>query len=40
MEIIYHRQKMLDAMKSNAKGNGNFAVKVMNKENVEGKSSI
>ena len=31
---------MLDAMKSNAKGNGNSAVKVMNKENVEGKSSI
>ena len=31
---------MLDAMESNTKGNDNFAIKVISKENVEGKSSI
>ena len=31
---------MLDAMESNAKGNDNFAIKVISTENVEGKSYI
>ena len=37
MEIINHRQKMLDAMESNAKGNDNFATNVISTENVEKK---
>ena len=40
MEIVSHKQKMLYAMESNAKGNNNFAVKVISTENVEGKSCI
>ena len=40
MEIVNHRRKMLDAMKSNAKGNDNFAVKVISAENVDGKTYI
>ena len=40
MEIVNDRRKMLDAMESNAKGNDNFAIKVINTENVEGKSYI
>ena len=31
---------MLDAMESNAKGNDNFAIKVISTENVDGKSYI
>ena len=31
---------MLSTMESNAKGNDNFAIKVISTENVEGKSSI
>ena len=31
---------MLDAIESNAKGNDNFAIKVISTENVEGKSYI
>ena len=34
MEIINHRQKMLDAMESNTKGNDNFATKAISTENV------
>ena len=40
MEIVNDRRKMLDAMESNAKGNDNFAIKLISTENVEGKSSI
>ena len=40
MEIVNDRRKMLDAMESNAKGNNNFAIKVIIIENVKGKSSI
>ena len=40
MEIVNHRRKMLDAMESNAKGNDNFAIKVISTENVDGKSYI
>ena len=40
MEIVNHRRKMLDTMESNAKGNDNFAIKVISTEKVEGKSSI
>ena len=40
MEIVNDRWKMLDAMESNAKGNDNFAIKVIIIENVKGKSSI
>ena len=40
MEIVNHRQKMLDAMESNAKGNDNFVIKVINTVNVDGKSYI
>ena len=40
MEIVDHRRKMLDAMESNAKGNDNFAIKVISTENVDGKSYI
>ena len=40
MEVVNHRRKMLDAMESNAKGNDNFAIKLISTENVEGKSSI
>ena len=36
MEIVNPRRKMLDAMESNAKGNGNFAIKVI-KEKQKGK---
>ena len=35
MEIVKQTQKMLDAMESNAKGNDNFATKVISMENVE-----
>ena len=40
MEIVDYRRKMLDAMESNAKGNDNFAIKVISTENVDGKSYI
>ena len=40
MEMVNHRRKMLDAMESNAKGNDNFAIKVISTENVDGKSYI
>ena len=40
MEIVNQRRKVLDAMETNAKGNDNFAIKVISSENVEGKSSI
>ena len=40
MEIVNHRRKTLDAMESNAKGNDNFAIKVISTENVDGKSYI
>ena len=40
MEIVNHRQKMLDAMESNAKGNDNFVIKVISTVNVDGKSYI
>ena len=40
MEIVNHRRKMSDAMESNAKGNDNFAIKVISTENVDGKSYI
>ena len=40
MKTVNLRQKMLDAMESNAKGNDNFAIKVISTGNVEGKSSI
>ena len=33
MEIVNHRQKMLDAAECNAKGNGNFAAKVISMGN-------
>ena len=35
MEIVNQRQKMLDAMESNAEGNDNFVTKVIITENVE-----
>ena len=34
MEIVNHRQRMLDATESNAKGNNNFATKVISAKNV------
>ena len=34
MEIVNHRQKMLDTTESNAKGNDNFATKAISAENV------
>ena len=37
MEIINQKRKMLDATESNAKGNDNFASKVISTENVEKK---
>ena len=37
MEIVNQRRKMLDAMESNLKGNGNFATKVIRTENAEKK---
>ena len=37
MEFVNHRRKMLDAMESNAKGNDDFATKVISTENTEGK---
>ena len=37
MEIVNHGLKMLDAMKSNAKVNDNFATKMISTENVEKK---
>ena len=40
MESVNHRRKMFDAMESNAKGNDNFAIKVISTENVDGKSYI
>ena len=40
MEIVNHRRKMLDAMKSNAKGNDDFAIKVTSMENVEEESYV
>ena len=38
MEIVNHGLKMLDAMKSNAKVNDNFATKMISTENVEKKN--
>ena len=35
MEIVHQRQKLLDAMERNSKGNDNFATKVISTENVE-----
>ena len=35
MEIVNHKQKMLDATESNAKGSDDFATKVIITENVE-----
>ena len=35
MEIVNQKQKMLNAKKSNPKGNDNFAAKVISTENVE-----
>ena len=40
MEVVNHRWKTLDAMESNAKGNDNFAIKVISAENVDGKTYI
>ena len=40
MEIVNRRQKMVDAMESNAKGNNHFAIKVISTENVEEESYI
>ena len=40
MEIINLTRKRLDAMESTAKGNDNFAIKVISTESVEWKSSI
>ena len=40
MEIVNPRRKMLDAMESNAKGNDNFAIKLISTENIERKRSI
>ena len=37
MEIVNHRQKMLDAAECNAKGNGNFAAKVISMGNEKKK---
>ena len=39
MKIVNQRRKMWDAMESNAKGNNNFAIKMISTANVEGKSS-
>ena len=35
MEIVEHRQKLLHATENSAKGNDNFATKVISTENVE-----
>ena len=35
MEIVNHRQKMLDVTSSNANGNETFATEVISTENVE-----
>ena len=40
MEIINHRRQMLDSMESSAKGNNNFAAKVISTETVERKRSL
>ena len=40
MEIINLTRKSLNTMESTAKGNDNFAIKVIITESVEGKSSI
>ena len=40
MEIINLTRKSLDAIENTAKGNDNFAIKVIRTESVEGKSSI
>ena len=37
MEIVNQRQKMLDTTESNAKGNDNFATKVISAENEQKK---
>ena len=37
MEIVNHRQKMSDATESCAKGNDNFATKVVSTKNVKKK---
>ena len=37
MEIVNHKQRMLDATESNAKGNDHFAIKVLSAENTEKK---
>ena len=38
MEIVNHKQKMLDATESNAKGSDDFATKVISMENVDKKN--
>ena len=40
MGIVNHRRQMLDAMESNAKGNDNFAAKVINTKTLERNSSL
>ena len=40
MEIVHHRQEILNAMESNASGNNNFVIKVISKENVKGKAPL
>ena len=37
MEILNHRQKMLDATESNAKRNDNFVAKTISTKNLEEK---
>ena len=38
MEIVNHRQKMLDIMEINVKGNDNLVIKVISTKNVGEKS--
>ena len=40
MGIVNHRRQMLDPMESNAKGNDNFAAKVINTKTLERNSSL
>ena len=40
MGIVNHRRQMLEAMESNAKGNDNFAAKVINTKTLERNSSL
>ena len=39
MEIVNHRRQTLNAIESNAKGNDNFAPKVISTKNAAGKNS-